>query len=147
MIIRQLTARDRQGWGPLWQAYLDFYRTTIGPEVTDTCFTRLSAPERDDMIGLVAELPTEELIGFVHLVFHPNTWSVAGVCYLEDLFVSEKARGQGTGRALIGAASDLAAERGVKRLYWRTEGDNDTARRLYRSVAHEGDWVMYEITL
>lgn len=147
MIIRPLIARDRPAWAPLWQAYLDFYRTSIGPEVTDTCFNRLTAPERADMAGLVAETADEGLLGFVHLVFHPNTWSVAGVCYLEDLFVAEKARGQGAGRALIGAARDLAAERGVKRLYWRTDAGNETARGLYRSVANEGPWVMYEITM
>ena len=147
MIIRQLLARDRQAWAPLWQGYLDFCEASIAPEITDTCFTRLTARERDDMIGLVAETAEDGILGFAHLVFHPNTWSIEGMCYLEDLFVAKKARGLGAGRALIGASRDLAADRNIKRFYWRTHADNDTARRLYRSVANERDWIIYEITI
>ena len=52
------------------------------------------------------------LVGIVHYLFHPVTWSIAPRCYLEDLFVSPDARGSGAGRALIEAvyrAADAAA--------------------------------------
>ena len=33
------------------------------------------------------------MIGFVHYLFHPVTWSAAQRCYLEDLFVDPAVRG------------------------------------------------------
>ena len=42
-----------------------------------------------------------QLVGIVHYLFHRSSWTPADYCYLQDLFVSEKVRGKGVGRALI----------------------------------------------
>ena len=47
------------------------------------------------------------LVGIAHFLVHANT-SAADVCYLQDLFTAEDARGRGVARALIGAVVEWA---------------------------------------
>jgi GNAT superfamily N-acetyltransferase len=80
-------------------------------------------------------------------VLHEGSWTVHPICYLEDLFVDEKARGHGIGRALIADLLSLAKERGWGRLYWHTREGNAPARRLYDEFAVADDFVRYRIGL
>lgn len=141
-MIRPLTAADRAAWNPLWQGYLEFYKTDLAPEVTDVTWSRLLDPA-EDMHCLVAENDAGEMIGIVHYLYHRVTWAVADRCYLEDLFVSEGARGTGAGRGLIEAVYAAADERGADQVYWMTQKSNDTARKLYDRVATETPFIKY----
>ncbi len=99
--IRPVRSSDRVQWDALWAGYLRFYRQHVSIEVTDGTFARL-VDERVQPHGLVAARDGS-LVGFVHYVFHPTTWSLQNNCYLEDLFVDPATRGSGVGRALIHA--------------------------------------------
>ena len=100
MIIREARAADRAQWDDLWAGYLNFYESTLAPDVTDTTWRRLLDPN-EPMQALVAEDERGALIGFTHVVFHRGTWSVGDFCYLEDLFVAPTARKQGAARAQV----------------------------------------------
>jgi GNAT superfamily N-acetyltransferase len=69
------------------------------------------------------------------------------VCYLQDLFTAPDARGQGVGRALIGAVADWARGQDCGRLYWATQESNATARRLYEQVATNDGFILYKMPL
>jgi GNAT superfamily N-acetyltransferase len=84
------------------------------------------------------------MIGLVHYLFHPVTWSIAERCYLEDLFVSPVARGTGAGRALIEAVYRAADEVGADQVYWLTATTNATARKLYDRVARATPFMKYQ---
>jgi ribosomal protein S18 acetylase RimI-like enzyme len=142
MLIRPLRAGDRAAWDRLWSAYLDFYAQDLAPEVTDATWRRLVNPEQD-LHGLGALDPAGELLGFVHYLFHPVTWSTGDRCYLEDLFVAEAARGRGAGRRLIEAVYAAADARGADQVYWFTQASNTTARELYDRVGHLTPFVKY----
>lgn len=143
--IRDLTVEDEPRWRALWAGYLDFYgKADLDPAVTENTWAMVS-DERDDVFALVAD-GEAGVVGFVNCVVHPNTWVNAPICYLEDLFVDDKARGQGAGRALIDAVVDRARANGWGRVYWRTHEDN-RARTLYDRVTPPADWVVYEIEL
>lgn len=141
-IIRPLAASDRRAWDGLWAGYLAFYETSLAPDVTEATWARLTAPE-GDVRGLVAEGEGGELLGFAHTLIHPSTWALQNYCYLEDLFVSEAARGQGVGRALIAAVEGVARQAGSTRLYWTTHTDNKRARALYDEVAEHTGFIQY----
>jgi GNAT superfamily N-acetyltransferase len=134
-------AADKAKWLPLWRAYLDFYRQPLPDEVTDMTFARCLDPASGMELRLA--MADDEAVGFALCVFHPSSWARVGYCYLEDLFVSEAARGKGAGRALIEAATDAARSRGCERLYWVTQEDNAAARSLYDRVAEKNDFVTY----
>ena len=139
--IRPLTAADHDAWLPLWQGYQAFYKTAIAPEVTAVTWARLLDPA-DPVHALGAEVDSR-LIGIAHYLFHRSTWTIGDYCYLQDLFVSEAARGSGAGRMLIEAVSAAAEAAGASRVYWLTAEDNDTARALYDRVARYSGFIQY----
>src|SRR5690606_2453098 len=96
----------------------------------------------EPMHAVVAERGGE-LQGLVHYLFHRNTAMIAPACYLQDLFTVTESRGQGVGRALIGAVYERAQAAGSPRVYWMTQESNATARRLYDRVAEQSGFIQY----
>lgn len=70
----------------------------------------------------------------VQLRYRFGVWYAAEDCALEDLFVSEEARGAGLGRAMVDAVLDRARERGCRRVELDTDEDNAAALALYRAA-------------
>ena len=140
MVIRPLEAGDKDAWLRLWNDYLDFYRTTLEDGQSETLFNNLvtGAPH----FAFVAE-KDGAVIGAVHALPHASTWAPNGYCYLEDLFVDGRFRGEGAGRALIEAVCGEAEKRGLSRVYWHTEQSNSNARKLYDKLATLSDFVQY----
>lgn len=91
---------------------------------------------------LVAELDGQ-LLGLAHYLFHRSTMSINSVCYLQDLFTRESARGKGIGKALINGVYDQAKHSGCPRVYSQTHETNKTARRLYDQVADNSGFIVY----
>lgn len=139
--VRPLVEADRAAWLSLWRGYLDFYGATLADSVTERCWARLMDP-LIDMHAIGAEADGR-LIGICHYVFHPATWTVGPYCYLEDLYVDPAARGRGAGRALIEAVYRAADARDGGRVYWLTQTSNETARRLYDTLATVAPFVQY----
>ncbi|WP_297369873.1 GNAT family N-acetyltransferase [Acidocella sp.] len=141
--IRPITAADRPAWAPLWQGYLEFYKVPdLAAEITDKTFARL-LDDAEPVHGFVAEDEAGALLGFVHYIFHRNTWMIADVCYLEDLFTAPQARGKGVGTALIEAVYGAAQRRGAPRVYWLTHETNKTAQSLYDKVAERSGFIQF----
>lgn len=92
---------------------------------------------------LVEDGQEDKLVGFTHVVLHPNTWNTNECCYLEDLYVDEVVRGLGVGRALIEHVYEFASMKGCNRVYWTTQEGNAPARKLYDSLANKTDMVQY----
>ena len=110
--IRPLAPADRPHWEQLWQGYLVFYESSVPTDVTDLTWSRLMDPEAP-ILGFCAATLDGKLLGIVHYLFHPVTWAAGPRCYLEDLFTSPEARGQGVGRAIIEAVYAAADARGA----------------------------------
>ena len=140
--IQPLCAHDRHRWGELWSGYLEFYRASLPEEVTEGTWRRLLDPDQD-VHGLGAERDGD-LVGIVHFLFHPVTWSLSERCYLEDLFVGTSARCGGVGAALIRAVYAAADERSADQVYWLTEVDNHSARTLYDRVTRRTPFIKYQ---
>ena len=133
MIVRPLSAADREQWEPLWEGYNLFYeRPDLPREITDTSWARFLDPE-EPMFAAVAEVDGL-IVGLVHYLYHRNTAMIDDVCYLQDLFTAPEARGLGVGRALIEYVYAEAAKAGSSRVYWQTQ-ENNPARKLYDRVA------------
>lgn len=129
---RPLQIDDRARWDELWSAYLKFYQQALPQATTDLAWRRLM--EGRELWGFAGLDDSGRMVGFVHYHFHLSTWSPAGYCYLEDLFVDPQNRGKNVGRSLIEAVYKAADERGISRVYWHTENTNARAQILYNQV-------------
>jgi len=143
LIIRGAIPTDEQSWRRLWALYNEFYEANVAGAVTDATWRRILDPA-SSIFARVAER-NGSFFGFSVSVLHEATWTIAPVCYLEDLFVDPAARGGGVGRALIEDLTTLARERGWARLYWHTAADNAAARRLYDAFGSADGFVRYRL--
>ena len=143
--IRPILAGDKERWLVLWQGYLDFYKTVVPVEQTERTWTRIMDPVFN-MKCAVAERDGT-LVGFTTYNLQNSTWSPNGHCYLEDLFVDPAVRGSGAGRALIDYVKAFAIENKCSRLYWNTDEDNETARKLYDTYVLESGKRQYRVSL
>ena len=145
LIVRPVRQSDRESWTPLWDGYNAFYGrsgTTALPEaVTNLTWERFFVPE-EPVHALVADRG-DQLLGLVHYLFHRTTTKIGMTCYLNDLFTSCHARGQGVGRALIDGVCDAARRQGCESVYWLTHETNVIARRLYDQLADNSGFVRY----
>ena len=143
--IRPPVQDDLAAWSVLWDGYNTFYGrsgpTALAPEITRMTWSRFFDPY-EPVYALVAE-ESDRLIGLVHYLLHRSTTSIVPVCYLQDLFTVEAARGRGVGRALIEAVYEQARAMGAARVYWQTHETNATAMRLYDEVAEKSGFLVY----
>jgi GNAT superfamily N-acetyltransferase len=142
LAVRPLGRDDEAGWRRLWRGYLDFYGTELSEDVYRTSFARLTDPAEADYRGLVAERGGD-LVGLAHCIFHRHGWRIEKVCYLQDLYVAESARGSGVGRILIEAVYAMTDAAGSPQVYWLTETGNARARRLYDRVGRATAFMKY----
>ena len=143
--IRFVTRQDYAQWLPLWDGYNAFYGrsgpTALAPEITAMTWQRFF-DGYEPVYGLVAE-SGGELLGLTHYLLHRSTTLIEPLCYLQDLFTSEAARGKGVGRALIEGVYAQAKLLGSPRVYWQTHQTNTTARTLYDKVAEHQGFIVY----
>jgi GNAT superfamily N-acetyltransferase len=144
--VRDAAAADYKAWRRLWDQYLASLGAMVAEEVTMTTWSRIVDQARPDLFARLAERDGQ-VVGFAVCVLHPGTWTIAPICYLEDLCVDEVARGAGVGHALIEDLLALANDRGWSRLYWHTGAGNAAARRLYDRFVPVDDVVRYRIYL
>jgi GNAT superfamily N-acetyltransferase len=130
---------------PLIAAYQRFYEVEeIDEERNRSFFPRFLAPSEDGL--LLGARCDGRLVGYACLYWHFSSLEACESVLMNDLFVSEEARGGGVGRALIEASAEIARERGVPFVEWSTAPDNQTAQRLYDSTgAERSEWVAYEL--
>jgi GNAT superfamily N-acetyltransferase len=145
LAVRFVTRQDYDRWLPLWHGYNAFYgrsgATALAPEITAMTWARFF-DAYEPVHGLVAE-SGGQLLGLTHYLFHRSTTAIEPVCYLQDLFTSEAARGKGVGRALINGVYQQARLAGSPRVYWQTHQTNLTAMQLYDEVAEHSGFVVY----
>jgi GNAT superfamily N-acetyltransferase len=143
LALRDPRPDDEQDWRRLWDGYLTFYKVTVAPEITDRTWARILDPSSAVSMRL-AEVDGE-LAGFAIFLSHPSTWVKNDDCYLEDLYLDQKFRGHGVGRALMDDLIAICKRNGWERFYWHTDEGNATARKLYDSYVKSDGHVRYRM--
>jgi GNAT superfamily N-acetyltransferase len=130
---------------PLIAAYQRFYEVEGIDEARNrSFFHRFLAPSEDGL--LLGARRDGQLLGYACLYWHFSSLEAVETLLMNDLYVTEDARGQGVGRALIEATAEVARERGAPFVEWSTAPDNHTAQRLYDSTgAERSEWFSYEL--
>jgi GNAT superfamily N-acetyltransferase len=141
ILVRELSLDERPIWHKLWTAYLEFYETKLPSEIIDTTWKRLQDPA--EPMYLRGAILNSEIVGIVHYLYHRSCWSCGDYCYLQDLYVVDRVRGRGVGRALINEVEQIARKNGASRIYWLTKEDNYVARALYDHLAERSGFIQY----
>jgi GNAT superfamily N-acetyltransferase len=106
LTVTPLAPADHADWERLFRGYIAFYERGEPQAMYDTAWAAFMADERLHALGARLD---GALVGITHFFIHPNT-SGPDVCYLQDLFTAETARGHGAGRALIAAVGGMGSE-------------------------------------
>lgn len=111
----------------------DLQRVLFGPR-----------PYAEAIIAEEAGVP----LGFALFFHNFSTWEGRPGIYLEDLYVTPEARGQGVGKALLARLAALAVERDCARLEWSVLDWNAPAIAFYRSLGAVAmdEWTVNRVT-
>lgn len=132
MRVRVATREDAPALLPMFEA---FYGAHFEPKSLEAIREHMAAASAIDTV-LLAERDGVA-VGFASLRLLPQVENDLPHAELSDLFVEERARRQGIGRALVGLAETLAKDRGCPQIVLVAGSDNDGARRFYRAVGFE----------
>jgi GNAT superfamily N-acetyltransferase len=137
-----LEAKHKHGWLAMWAGYLTFYKEDLPSAQTELTWQRLLDPAYN--LHAFVALREGKVVGLTHYSWTNSTWDEHPNIYLEDLFVDANLRGEGIGRLLIDAVTHAAHGHGSKRVRWITHRENETAQKLYKSLAEKSEFIMYD---
>jgi len=89
----------------------------------------------------------DQAIGFAVYFFSYSTWLAQKGLYLEDLYVSPSARGQGAGVELLRHLARIAVQSDCGRFEWSVLDWNEPAIAFYRAAgaAPQDEWIRYRM--
>jgi GNAT superfamily N-acetyltransferase len=143
--IRPATAGDAAAIVRLVRELADYEKLADQVRITEADVLRDGFGERPRFECLLAELDGEA-VAFALFFHNYSTFEGRPGIYLEDLHVTEAARGLGIGQRLMGRLAALALERGCRRLeLWALHWN--PARDFYQRLGFRQmeDWLPYRI--
>lgn len=146
--IKRVSESDLDELLPLMRGYCDFYEVAPTDEALLALSRALLADPEREGLQLIARGDAGEAVGFATIYWSWQTLSAGRLAVMNDLFVSEPARGSGLADALIFACADEARRHGALSLDWQTAKDNMRAQKVYERVgAERSEWLDYSLAL
>ena len=126
--IRKVESSDRDSWMRM--------RTALWPESpADRHQLEINQILSSNGIVLFAELSSHDLVGFAEIslrIDHVEGTTTTPIPYLEGWYVDPAFRGQGIGKALLGAAEDFALQTGFTELAGDAEINNPISIEIHK---------------
>jgi GNAT superfamily N-acetyltransferase len=147
MEIRPIRHDEVEQALPLFSGYQEFYEVDDRDDARNLAFfSRFCDPSEDGL--LLGAWDGDDLVGFANIYWTFSSTRAVEIALMNDLFVADRARGQGVGRALIDACAEAGRTRGCRTLEWETAPDNHRAQRVYDATgATRSEWVAYDLLL
>ena len=142
--IRRATAGDAEGIAKLFDDYrLFFGEPSDLPLTQDFIADRLHHTES---VIFFAQTPKERCVGFAQLYPSFSSVSAGRVWILNDLFVTESARGMGIGTKLLSEIKAFGSNSNAKSILVETTSSNTGAQKLYETTGYQevSDRIFYE---
>lgn len=136
LTVRRAAPADLDALVPLFDGYRRFYGRPSEPGVAREFLQQRF--ERGESVVFLALLG-EQAVGFTQLYPSFSSVSAARIHVLNDLFVSERGRRHGVGKALLAAAVEFGRADGAVRLVLSTAHTNLAAQALYESTGWKRD--------
>jgi GNAT superfamily N-acetyltransferase len=148
-VITTVTEDDLPELLPLMRGYCDFYEVDPADEELLTMSRTLIADPELEGLQLIARDDEGRAVGFATIFWTWSTLSASRLGVMNDLFVSEGARGGGHADALIEKCAERCRARGATSLDWQTAHDNARAQAVYDRVGATRDerWLDYSLSV
>ena len=145
VIVRDAVAGDCGAIHRMLEALAAYERAPGAVRVTTAALRRDGFGADPKFTAAIAELKGEA-VGFTLWTFNYSTWEGRRGLFLEDIFVEERARRYGVGRALMADLARRALAQGFGRIDLNVLTWNP-ARKFYESLGidHIDDWAPYRI--
>lgn len=146
--IRAATPDDLPAIGRMIRELADFEREPDAVKAT-------SVQLHDALFGadavasaLIALDGSGEAAGFALWYRTFSTWEGVPGLFLEDLYIAERERGSGLGRALLTALARIVVKNGWTRLEWNVLRWNTEAIAFYDTLGGRplDDWLTYRLS-
>ncbi len=132
---------DRPAWDALWAGYQQHFNGCVPADVSERSWGMMVDPA-SGLECLVAQADGAPC-GFVHYSFTQFAWTAGPLCFLQDLYVNQAARGHGAGRALVEAVYEAATHVGAANVFWLGNVHDDNLKAFYRQIAVETPYVRF----
>jgi GNAT superfamily N-acetyltransferase len=133
LIVRKATPADVPAVLRLIVALATYEREPDAVHATEQSLMETLFADNAQVHAHVAELEGE-VVGIAVWFLNYSTWTGRPGLYLEDLFVTDEARGTGAGKALFQALAREALARGCARIDWAVLDWNSPAMDFYRAI-------------
>lgn len=133
MIVRRATHADVPDILRLIVALATYEREPDAVKATEASLTATLFAHDAQVHCFVAE-HDDAVVGIAIWFLNYSTWTGKPGIFLEDLFVSETARGTGAGKALFKALAREAETLGAARIDWAVLDWNSDAMDFYRAI-------------
>jgi GNAT superfamily N-acetyltransferase len=131
---------------PLVRGYCDFYGVSPSDEALLALSRALIADPEREGLQLIARDADGSAVGFATVYWTWQTLAASRLAVMNDLFVTDAARGTGLADRLIEACREHAERHGATTLAWQTAKDNHRAQTVYERVgAGRSEWFDYEL--
>ena len=144
--VAKLVQADRADWEVLYHGYAEFYQVSMNDDILETVWSWIH-DAGNPFFGLIAKDETGRALGIMHCRQMPSPLRGTLVGFLDDLFVSPDARGQGVVEALYEALNDVGKEQGWPFVRWITAENNYRGRAVYDKLSDKTHWVTYQMTV
>jgi len=128
----------------------EFYAESVTPFARHQSAQAFTEILTDEGVGLVWIFERGgSAAGYAVLTFGFSMEYGGRDAFLDDLFVREKHRGYGLGRAAMELVLDVCAKRGVRAVHLEVGRDNVAAKELYRRfgfVDHDLQMMTFRLT-
>jgi GNAT superfamily N-acetyltransferase len=135
-IIRPAKAEDAESIGELAAEFIEYLRS-LGDEAEQkfdaAVYLRDGFCTNPAFSGIVAE-NAGEILGYLLYHFGYDVDYATRTLHVVDLYVSEKRRKLGIGKALINRASEICLAAGGMQLFWAVYAPNKDAIRFYQRL-------------
>lgn len=141
--VRTVNKTERALWEKLFQAYAEFYNTSVPEGGFDSVWEWIFDPSQDFWCDVVEV--DGKVVGFTQYQLMHRSLGGSMVCYLSDLYVEPTLRGSGAGRAMIDHVIAFTKARKLSGVRWLTQDFNYSARQLYDTYSRKTDFILYNV--
>lgn len=120
-----------------FEHYLEYFRVTER-DLISRGFGKKKEPQ---FVAYLANSGDGTLLGYAVIYLVPFTFDLCPNLILKELYVRFDSRGLGIGHALMAAVIAHAKECGCRRLKWDVLSENKLAKKFYRDIGGEPDFV------